>query len=238
VNVKDLGEAARALEATLVKELLQSSGAFKGSQAAGSNINADLFMNVLAEAVTKGQGLGIGAMIQKSLGPQAEASGDEPPPPADGPRPAPADTARAGAGPQVTSGFGQRLHPIDGVAHLHTGVDLRAAEGTPIKAAAGGVVRRAGARGGYGNAVEIDHGNGVSTLYAHARALNVEEGQTIEPGQAVGWVGHTGKATGPHLHFEVRVDGRPIDPRRALNAYGIRAEVTIEDGHNQPSKSR
>jgi murein DD-endopeptidase MepM/ murein hydrolase activator NlpD len=228
--VRDLGEATRALEATLIKELLQSSGAFKGSDVAGSGINADLFMNVLAEAITKGGGLGIGAMIEKSLGP---AAAGEDAPAAE----APATPLPTADSPGVSSGFGQRLHPLDGTPHFHTGVDLRAAEGTAIKAAAGGVVRRAGARGGYGNAVEIDHGNGLSTLYAHARALNVEEGQAISPGQELGWVGHTGKATGPHLHFEVRVDGKPVDPRRALNAYGIRAEVTIEEGPNQPSKS-
>jgi murein DD-endopeptidase MepM/ murein hydrolase activator NlpD len=85
--------------------------------------------------------------------------------------------------------------------------------------------------------VEVDHGNGVSTLYAHARELSVQPGDTIEEGQALGFVGQSGKATGPHLHFEVRVEGKPVDPRRALNAYGIRAEVTIEEGPNQPSKS-
>jgi murein DD-endopeptidase MepM/ murein hydrolase activator NlpD len=139
--------------------------------------------------------------------------------------------------PRVSSNYGARIHPIDGTRHFHTGVDVRAAQGTPILAAAGGVVKRAGERGGYGNAVEVDHGNGVTTLYAHAQALSVQPGDTISEGQALGLVGKTGKATGPHLHFEVRVEGKPIDPRRALNAYGIRAEVTIEEGHNQPSKS-
>ena len=77
---------------------------------------------------------------------------------------------------------------------FHSGVDLRLAEGTPIRAAAGGVVRRAGERGGYGNAVEIDHGGGLSTLYAHASGLAVQAGDVIEPGQALGWVGQTGQS--------------------------------------------
>ena len=86
--------------------------------------------------------------------------------------------------------------------------------------------------------MEIDHGNGLTTLYAHASELAVKPGDTIAAGQEVGSVGETGKATGPHLHFEVRVNGKPIDPRKALNAYGIRAEASIEEGHNQPSKNR
>jgi murein DD-endopeptidase MepM/ murein hydrolase activator NlpD len=260
MRFNDVGEASQALEATLVKELLQSSGAFKGTDAAGSSLNADMFMGVLADAVSKGKGLGIGAMIARSL----EKAGDDE---GDGvrdlngrqalpldklPRPldkAPHETAPAPAHPQplpagsgfgqnhLSSSFGERIHPIDGSRHFHTGVDVRAAAGTPILAAAGGVVKRAGERGGYGNAVEIDHGNGLTTLYAHAQQLSVQPGDTIAEGQALGLVGQTGKATGPHLHFEVRVQGKPIDPRRALNAYGIRAEVTSEEGPNRASKS-
>jgi murein DD-endopeptidase MepM/ murein hydrolase activator NlpD len=137
---------------------------------------------------------------------------------------------------QVTSPFGKRIHPITGDLRMHTGVDLRAAEGVPIRAAAGGIVREAGHRGGYGNAVEIDHGDGTSTLYAHASALLVKPGQRVERGEAVGLVGHTGQATGPHLHFELRRHGRPVDPTavdlpiplgRALNRYRERVEDTV-----------
>jgi murein DD-endopeptidase MepM/ murein hydrolase activator NlpD len=251
MRFKDVGEAAQALESTLVKELLESSGAFKGSATAGSHLNADMFMGVLADAVSKGNGLGIGKMIANSLDKHGADAGedqhlDRPAQPVRGlpgreslplekqplqPQPLSIDPAR------VSSNFGERIHPIDGTRHFHTGVDVRAAAGTPILAAAGGVVKHAGERGGYGNAVEIDHGNGLSTLYAHASALSVQPGDTIDEGQALGFVGQTGKATGPHLHFEVRVQGKPVDPRRALNAYGIRAEVTIEEGPNQPSKS-
>jgi murein DD-endopeptidase MepM/ murein hydrolase activator NlpD len=255
MRFKDVGEAAQALEATLVKELLESSGAFKGNATAGSNLNADMFMGVLADAVSKGDGLGIGKMIAKSLdkhGAAADADKldqhlDRPAAPVRGlpgrevlpldKAPMPIEPGEPIDPKRVSSNFGERIHPIDGTRHFHTGVDVRAAAGTPILAAAGGVVKRAGERGGYGNAVEIDHGNGVSTLYAHARELSVQPGDTIEEGQALGFVGQTGKATGPHLHFEVRVQGKPVDPRRALNAYGVRAEVTIEEGPNQPSKS-
>jgi murein DD-endopeptidase MepM/ murein hydrolase activator NlpD len=133
----------------------------------------------------------------------------------------------------VTSGFGSRVHPITGDHRFHTGVDLRAAEGAPIRAAADGVVRQAGPRGGYGNAVEIDHGDGTSTLYAHASALLVRPGQRVERGEPVGLVGQTGQATGPHLHFELRHHDHPVNPTslllpsptgRALNSYRERVE--------------
>jgi murein DD-endopeptidase MepM/ murein hydrolase activator NlpD len=135
----------------------------------------------------------------------------------------------------MTSGFGPRLHPVDGTESFHTGIDLRAPEGAPILAARGGVVTSAGPRGGYGNAVEIDHGGGLTTLYAHASQLNVAPGDTINPGDKVGEVGDTGKTTGPHLHFEVRVGGKAIDPKKALNAYGVRAEATLEESPKQAS---
>jgi murein DD-endopeptidase MepM/ murein hydrolase activator NlpD len=242
-RIKDLGEASRALESTLVKQLLQSSRAFRGTQSAGSQLHAEMFMEVLADAVTKGDGLGIGRMLEKSLSKSdGDGAGD-----GGGPekvlgaglaplRALPALHLEGLHGHQVTSGFGPREHPIDGQAHFHTGVDVRMSEGTPIRAAAGGVVRRAGERGGYGQAVEVDHGNGMSTLYAHASALAVQPGDVIQAGQALGWVGQTGNATGPHLHFEVRQQGKPIDPKRALNAYGIRAEETSEGSQDKVSK--
>jgi murein DD-endopeptidase MepM/ murein hydrolase activator NlpD len=241
-RVKDLAEASRALEATLVKQLLQSSRAFKGTQTAGSQLHAEMFMEVLAEAVTKGDGLGIGRLLEKSLGKEGaenETGKGMDRAPAGGLAPhrtLPALHIEGMEGRQVTSGFGMRQHPIDGEEHFHTGVDLRMSEGAPIRAAAGGVVRRAGERGGYGQAVEVDHGNGMSTLYAHASALAVQPGEVIQAGQALGWVGQTGNATGPHLHFEVRMQGRPIDPKRALNAYGIRAEETTEGSRDKVSK--
>jgi murein DD-endopeptidase MepM/ murein hydrolase activator NlpD len=92
------------------------------------------------------------------------------------------------------------------------------------------VVRRASARGGYGAAVEIDHGAGLTTLYAHASEVLVRAGDTVEPGQAIARVGHTGRATGPHLHFEVRLDGAPVDPARALKKYALRADALVDTG--------
>jgi murein DD-endopeptidase MepM/ murein hydrolase activator NlpD len=112
----------------------------------------------------------------------------------------------------VTSGFGWRIHPILGYKRFHTGIDFGADYGTPINAADSGSVIFAGWYGGYGNAVVIDHGGSITTLYGHASQLYVSEGQTVKRGQAIAAVGSTGLSTGPHLHFEVRQNGEPTDP--------------------------
>lgn len=113
---------------------------------------------------------------------------------------------------QVTYGFGYRIHPIYERRLFHEGVDIAAPEGTPIKAAAGGRVERVGPLGTYGTIVEIDHGRGFTTLYAHCSRVMVRPGDRVRAGQKVAEVGSTGLSTGPHLHFEVAVDGRPCDP--------------------------
>jgi murein DD-endopeptidase MepM/ murein hydrolase activator NlpD len=113
---------------------------------------------------------------------------------------------------RLTSPYGYRIHPIYGVRKLHTGIDIAAASGTAIKAAGDGVVVFAGRWGGYGNCVILDHGGGVATLYGHCSRLAVSEGQNVTQGQSIAYVGSTGLSTGPHLHFEVRRDGHPVDP--------------------------
>ena len=113
---------------------------------------------------------------------------------------------------RITSGFGMRYHPILHVRKLHTGVDFGAPYGTQIHAAAAGVVLLAGYTRGYGNCIIIDHGGGIATLYGHCSSLGVSEGQSVKQGQVIGRVGATGYATGPHLHFEVRRDGVPVQP--------------------------
>jgi murein DD-endopeptidase MepM/ murein hydrolase activator NlpD len=112
----------------------------------------------------------------------------------------------------VTSGFGYRIHPIFHVRRLHTGIDLDATTGESIRAAAAGTVIFAGWRSGYGKCTIIDHGGGIATLYAHQSAILVSAGQVVKRGAVVGKVGSTGYSTGPHLHFEVRVNGSPVDP--------------------------
>jgi murein DD-endopeptidase MepM/ murein hydrolase activator NlpD len=112
----------------------------------------------------------------------------------------------------MTSGFGMRFHPILKRYRMHAGVDFGARTGTPIHAAADGIVILSTYSQGYGNEVVIDHGGGISTLYGHCSRILVSAGQRVTRGQTVALVGSTGLATGPHLHFEVRVNGRPVNP--------------------------
>ncbi len=117
---------------------------------------------------------------------------------------------------RITSGFGSRFHPILKERRMHTGLDFGMPYGSSIKAAGSGVVMSAGYRRGYGNTVVIDHGNGVSTLYGHCSAVFVSAGQKVSAGTRIAAVGSTGLSTGPHLHFEVRINGTPVDPRSRL----------------------
>lgn len=117
---------------------------------------------------------------------------------------------------RITSGYGYRIHPIHRVRKLHTGIDIAAPTGTPIRCAGDGTVVHASRWGGYGNCVIVDHGGGLATLYAHCSRLAVTKDQSVTEGQVIGYVGSTGLATGPHLHFEVRRDGRPTDPNSFL----------------------
>jgi murein DD-endopeptidase MepM/ murein hydrolase activator NlpD len=112
----------------------------------------------------------------------------------------------------ITSPFGMRFDPVQHRYQLHSGLDIAAPQGTTISAAADGRIIYAGWYGGYGNAIIIDHGGGTSTLYAHCSQIFVGVGQDVQRGQAIGAVGMTGDATGPHVHFEVRRDGKPVDP--------------------------
>jgi murein DD-endopeptidase MepM/ murein hydrolase activator NlpD len=118
----------------------------------------------------------------------------------------------------VGSGFGWRIDPFTHGSALHTGLDFVSEPGTPILAAAGGVVMVAEFHNSYGNMIDIDHGNGLITRYAHARKLLVKAGDIVKPGQHIADLGSTGRSTGPHLHFEVLVDGVPQDPAKFLAA--------------------
>lgn len=126
----------------------------------------------------------------------------------------------------VGSGFGFRPDPFGGRAALHTGLDFPAEPGTPILASAGGVVTAAEWHAEYGHVVEIDHGNGLATRYAHCRKIHVARGDVVRRGQPIGEVGSSGRSTGPHLHFEVLLGGTPQDPERFLGGRALAAFAT------------
>jgi murein DD-endopeptidase MepM/ murein hydrolase activator NlpD len=122
---------------------------------------------------------------------------------------------------EFTSGFGIRSDPFLGRPAMHTGLDFRASTGDPVRATANGKVASAGWAGGYGRMVEIDHGNGLSTRYGHLSEIDVKVGEAVKIGQVIGLVGSTGRSTGPHLHYETRIDGEAVDPQKFLRA-GLR----------------
>lgn len=118
--------------------------------------------------------------------------------------------------PDTSSQFGYRSDPFTGGGAMHSGIDFRGEHGSPILAAASGIVSFAGWRGGYGKCVEITHGNGMMTRYAHMSSLSVEQGQRVSRGARLGGMGSTGRSTGTHLHFEVRINGTAVDPAKFL----------------------
>jgi murein DD-endopeptidase MepM/ murein hydrolase activator NlpD len=118
----------------------------------------------------------------------------------------------------ITSGFGYRRDPFNGRGAMHSGIDFKGAVGSPIFAAAEGRVTHAGWKSGYGKAVEVTHGNGMMTRYAHMSRIDVTPGQLVEAGATLGGLGNTGRSTGPHLHFEVRINDRAVNPRPFLEA--------------------
>ncbi len=118
----------------------------------------------------------------------------------------------------ISSPFGVRMDPFVHEAGMHTGIDFRGSMGDPIHATATGTVTTAGWSGGYGQMVEINHGNGLSTRYGHLSQIAVSVGQTVRAGQVIGRLGSTGRSTGPHVHYETRIDGEPVNPQKFLHA--------------------
>jgi murein DD-endopeptidase MepM/ murein hydrolase activator NlpD len=216
------------MEAVLLRQMLRSSGVYGGGEGPGASIREDMFVNALADAVVQAGGLGLAETLTRAMGPAAARTAPAPGP-ALGPAPLPG-LATLPADGRLSSAFGVRTDPFTGAPRQHRGVDVGAPQGSAIRATADGIVRAAGPRGGYGNAVEVDHGNGLTTLYAHASELLVAPGEIVRAGQEIGRVGSTGRSTGPHLHFEVRVGGKAVDPARVLKVYAARVEADPRSG--------
>lgn len=185
-------QAQAQSEQELVERLRSDQSALEAAEAQLAQDSEDLTQLILqrvAEQRAKDAAAGRGSIVIRGTGLMSL--------PSDGP---------------ITSNFGWRVHPILGYERFHSGTDFGADYGSTIRAANAGIVIYAGWYGGYGNAVVIDHGNSITTLYGHASELYVAEGQVVQRGQAIAAVGSTGLSTGPHLHFEVRQDGEPVDP--------------------------
>jgi murein DD-endopeptidase MepM/ murein hydrolase activator NlpD len=132
----------------------------------------------------------------------------------------------------ISSGFGYRTDPINGHAAMHAGLDFRGTIGAPIHAAAKGRVTFVGTKSGYGKVVEVSHGNGLMTRYAHLSGFRARPGQDVGPGDVIGAMGNTGRSTGPHLHFEVRIHGRAVNPRPFLET----APHVLEEARAEPAQ--
>jgi murein DD-endopeptidase MepM/ murein hydrolase activator NlpD len=135
----------------------------------------------------------------------------------------------------ITSGFGYRTDPFNGRGAMHAGIDFKGAIGSPIFAAADGRVTFAGQKSGYGNAIEITHANGLLTRYAHLSRIGVKVGQLVAAGSTIGGLGSTGRSTGPHLHFEVRINDRAVNPRPFLEAAPNVLKEVRRTGSNRPA---
>jgi murein DD-endopeptidase MepM/ murein hydrolase activator NlpD len=147
-------------------------------------------------------------------------------------------TAMPAASMMMSSGFGYRSDPFTGGGAMHAGLDFKGPVGTPILAAAKGTVVLAGFNGGYGKTIEIRHANGLVTRYAHLSGLNVRRGQIVERGVQIGRMGSTGRSTGSHLHFEVRLNGQAINPRKFLEANPDVLKVQTVAGNRADSATK
>ena len=138
----------------------------------------------------------------------------------------------------MSSGFGYRSDPFTGAGAMHNGLDFKGPVGTPILAAAEGKVTAAGHQGGYGNTIEITHPNGLLTRYAHLSGFNVSLGQRVGRGVQIARMGSTGRSTGSHLHFEVRLNGQAINPRKFLEANSDVLEVQAVAGNRADANTK
>ena len=195
------------------RRVLTRAAAGGSGRAATPTAAGNRTMQMAASAVSSGS-----VSLAQMLGrPVTDATSPATPRPVDGPVQGRGDGSYVmPVSGRLSSRFGPRVHPITGELRPHRGLDLAAPTGTPIGAMAAGTVTFAGDRGGYGNVVIIDHGDGTETRYAHQDRMSVTVGQTVVAGETIGTVGSTGLSTGPHLHLELRRDGEAVDPAPLL----------------------
>jgi murein DD-endopeptidase MepM/ murein hydrolase activator NlpD len=221
----DRRRAAAGIESYFLRQMLAELAKTGGASGGGFAANTfdEMLQGAIADKIAAAGGIGLADKLMP-------ASEGKPPLPLLSPGRTPearlAAAYRAGASPlvvhpleaRISSRFGLRRDPIDGGERIHEGVDLAAPLGTPVRTSGAGVVLRAGAEPGYGNLVVVDHGGGLETRYAHLASMSVAVGDRVAAGGAIGAVGSTGRSTGPHLHFEIRRDGKSVDPASEMPA--------------------
>lgn len=237
--------AAKQLEAFFLRQLLAEARP-QGAGGIDGGFAGDTFKQMLDEALadkmSAAGGLGMATMFQSTLDGSAQQGNTTslttsamPPRPELAPIPDPTLLGASFNGaPQfampvagrATSGYGTRIDPIHHTHSMHNGFDFAARTGTQVGAARGGEVVHAGPAGTYGNLVTIRHEDGFETRYAHLSEVHVKKGDRVETGQDVGAVGSTGHSTGPHLHFEIRKEGKALDPRAYLPLHGPQNRAT------------
>jgi len=234
----DARAAAKSFEAYFFRQIFAEfrkstpKGLFSGGMA--ESTFQDMLDGAMADAMAASNGTGLSKMIEREMtrmSPGTEPQGesyenndaliDELYPLEPTPKKAPVQRPSLSVSPisdqhdfvTNTSSFGPRVDPINGSHRFHAGLDIAAIAGTPVQSSGGGTVSHAGPAGSYGNLVVVDHGNGLETRYAHLQQVDVKIGQRVNAGTEIGRVGSTGRSTGAHLHFEVRRDGKALDPK-------------------------
>jgi murein DD-endopeptidase MepM/ murein hydrolase activator NlpD len=208
------------LLAQMMREMKQSMAPESDEQGLGGSIMGDTFLSELGLALSRAGGVGMSKVLVDGFTKNLPVAGEvENAGAASSLLPlTPGDVADLlpltpkATSMKISSDFGWRNDPIDGRQRFHAGTDLRLAYGRDVRAAAAGVVTFAGNQGGYGTSVTVRHSDGIETRYAHLSAMDVREGDQVSAGQVIARSGNTGRTTGPHLHFEVRQNGRPVDP--------------------------
>lgn len=221
-QLKNMRKAAEQFESFFMSQIMeQAYKSIDKSEFSSGGSGEDMFQSMFMQEVSQqgasaGKGFGLADMIMDSMKKrygmeelQSEFSTN--------------NDARQhffimpSSGNKISSKFGLREHPIDNALRHHDGIDIAVPEGSPVKAAKAGEVIFSGERSGYGNTVVIRHANNYTSLYAHNADLMVKKGDMVQQGDIISLSGNTGKSTGPHLHFEIRKDGQPVDPEKMIN---------------------
>jgi murein DD-endopeptidase MepM/ murein hydrolase activator NlpD len=230
-NAAKAAALAQQFESMLLSQMLREMRILESDDETsgfGSSIMNDTMRTEFAAALSQSGGMGMAAALSEAFARVAEeddAHVERVDAPEATPMPVVADAASLMLpDARVTSSFGWRTDPLNGQQRFHHGTDLRMAYGQDVRSAGSGIVRSVADAGGYGLMVTVDHGDGLETRYAHLSAASVKPGDPIAAGQVIARSGNSGRSTGPHLHFEVREAGQPVDPSRFAGRLAVNGE--------------